>query len=79
MLEIDPFVLLMNNINVSGSAIGSPKDIEYMLELAAEHNIKPWVEEITISETNVTEAWTRLEKGDVKFRFVLTDYDDCFK
>lgn len=77
MLEIDFFVLLMNNINVSGSAIGSPKDIEYMLELAAEHNIKPWVEEITISETNVTEAWTRLEKGDV--RFVLTDYDDCFK
>ncbi|GME79182.1 unnamed protein product [[Candida] boidinii] len=79
MLEIDPLVLLMNNINFSGSAIGSPEDIDYMLKLAAEHNIKPWVEEIPISETNVTKAWTRLEKGDVKFRFVLTDYDDCFK
>ncbi|OWB81179.1 zinc ion binding protein [[Candida] boidinii] len=78
-MTITPMVLLMNNISISGSAIGSPEDIEYMLKIAAENDIKPWVEEISISESNVSKAWKRMEDGDVKFRFVLKDYDECFK
>ncbi|OWB66909.1 oxidoreductase activity protein [[Candida] boidinii] len=78
-MTINPMVLLANNVSVSGSAIGSPADIEYMLKVAAEHDIKPWIEEVPISETNVSTAWKRMEDGDVKFRFVLTDYNKCFK
>ncbi|GMM28946.1 hypothetical protein DAMA08_016620 [Martiniozyma asiatica (nom. inval.)] len=77
-LTLSPFQLLMSSLSVGGSAIGSPADIEYMLELAAEHNIQPWIETIDISEEGVKEAWERMEKGDVKFRFVLTGYDKYF-
>lgn len=78
MLTIKPFQLLKTCISVGGSGIGSPKDIEQMLELAAEHNIKPMIETVDISEENVSECWKRMEKGDVKFRFVLTGYDKYF-
>lgn len=78
-LTLTPFQMLMSSISVSGSMIGAPADIEYMLKLASEHNIKPMIETIDISEEGVTEAWKRMESGDVKFRFVLTGYDKCFK
>lgn len=77
-LTLTPFQLLMNSISVGGSIVGSPKDIEYMLELAAEHNIKPMIETIDISEENVKIAWERMTAGDVRFRFVLTGYDKYF-
>lgn len=77
-LTIAPFLLVKTSISIGGSGIGSPKDIELMLKLASEHNIKPMIETINISDENVTEAWKRMEKGDVKFRFVLTGYDKFF-
>ncbi|CAH2352541.1 NADP-dependent alcohol dehydrogenase 6 [[Candida] railenensis] len=78
-LVIDPFTFLLSGVSIEGSAIGSPKDIEYMLEFIAEHKIKPWIETIDISEENVATAWQRMVDGDVKFRFVLTGYDKYFK
>lgn len=77
-VEITPFFFLFNNYSIGGSAAGSVKQIEYMLKLAAEKHIEPWVETIDISEDNVKEAWRRMEEGDVKFRFVLTGYDKYF-
>ncbi|GMM32484.1 hypothetical protein DAMA08_052290 [Martiniozyma asiatica (nom. inval.)] len=77
-LNLVPFQLLMSNISVGGSLIGSPLEIEQMLQIASENNIKPWVETIDISEENVRKAWERMEAGDVKFRFVLTGYDKYF-
>ncbi|TID28458.1 hypothetical protein CANINC_002453 [Pichia inconspicua] len=78
-LELIPFQMLLNNISVGGSVVGSPKEIEYMLKVASENNIKPWVETVDISEENVSKAWERMDKGDVKFRFVLTGYDKYFE
>ncbi|KAJ8140540.1 hypothetical protein OY671_006272 [Metschnikowia pulcherrima] len=78
-LSLPPMPLLLNNISVQGSAIGSVDDIQYMLEFAAEHNIKPWVETVDISEENLGKTWKRLEEGDVKFRFTMVGYDKCFK
>lgn len=78
-LVLEPFNLLMGNLSVHGSGIGSPQDIEYMLDLAEKKQIKPWVEEIDISEENVATAWKRMNSGDVRFRFVLTGYDKYFK
>lgn len=77
-LVLEPFQLLLKSISIGGSDIGSPKDIEYTLKLASEHNIKPMVETIDISEANVKTAWERMTKGDVRFRFVLTGYDKYF-
>lgn len=78
-LTLHPFTLLKTSISVGGSGIGSPKDIEYMLDVAAKNNIKPWIETLDINEENVISAWKRMESGDVKFRFVLTGYDKYFK
>lgn len=78
-IEIGPMSLIHGNYYMQGSAIGSPEEIEYMLEVAAKHNIKPWVETIDINEENLSTAWQRMEKGDVRFRFTLTGYDKYFK
>lgn len=40
-----------------------------MLALAAEKNIVPWIEELSMSQAG--EAVERLKKNDVKYRFVL--------
>lgn len=77
-LSLTPFQMIFNSISVGGSIIGSPDDIEYMLQLASEHDIKPMIETIDINEENVKTAWERMVKGDVKFRFVLTGYDKYF-
>ncbi|VEU22151.1 DEKNAAC103121 [Brettanomyces naardenensis] len=78
-VEIDPAFFLMNDYSIGGSASGGPSEIQYMLNFAAEHEIKPWVETIDINEENVSTAWKRMLDGDVKFRFVLTGYDKYFK
>lgn len=78
-LVLAPFPMLLGNYSVSGSAIGSPEDIEYMLKLASEHNIKPWVETVPISEENLGKTWKRAHEGDVHYRFTMTDYDKCFE
>lgn len=77
-LTVTPMTMLMNDYVISGSASGSPHEVEYMLEFAAKHDIKPWVETIDISEPNVAKSWQRMLDGDVKYRFVLTGYDKCF-
>lgn len=78
-ITLVPFLLLANNTSFQGSGIGPPEEIQYMLDFAAEHNIKPWVETIDISEQNLGKAWKRTNDGDVKFRFTLTGYDKCFR
>lgn len=78
-LTLTPFTMLMNDYHVGGSAIGSPKEIEYMLQLAAEKDIKPWVQEVDISEENVSEVWQKMLDGDVRYRYVFTGYEKCFK
>ena len=40
-----------------------------MLDFAAEKNILPEVEMITIQDIN--HAWERMEKADVRYRFVI--------
>ncbi|QPG74624.1 hypothetical protein FOA43_001956 [Brettanomyces nanus] len=77
-LEFEPFFMLHGSYSIGGSAIGSPADIEYMLQFAADNKIKPWVETMDINEADVCTAWKRMESGDVKFRFVLTGYDKYF-
>lgn len=77
--EVSPYFLIKSNLNVKASTLGSPEEIEYMLEFAAKNNIKPWVQTMDISEESLSTAWKRLQKGDVRYRFTLTGYDKFFK
>jgi alcohol dehydrogenase (NADP+) len=66
---ISAFSLIMNSIKVAGSGIGAPWEIKEMLELAAEKNIKPWVQKRPITEAN--KAIVDMEEGKARYRYVL--------
>jgi len=61
--------LIYNGTSITGTIIGSPSDLEAMLEFAVKHDVKPWVQVCPMSEVN--EALTKVRDNDVKFRYVL--------
>ena len=63
------FNLLMNRRSLSGSAIGGIRETQEMLDFCGEHGITADVEKIRIQQIN--EAYERLLKQDVKYRFVI--------
>lgn len=42
-----------------------------MMEFAARHYIKPWVEKFPMTEEGIKQAFGRLERGEMRFRGVL--------
>lgn len=67
--EILAFSLLGNRRSLAGSAIGGLPETQEMLDYCAEHNIVSDVEMIDMAYIN--EAYERMLKGDVKYRFVI--------
>ena len=61
--------LLMMNRAVGGSAIGGMPETQAMLDFCAEKGIYPECEMISMPEVN--EAYERLLKNDVRYRFVI--------
>lgn len=54
---------------LAGSLIGGMPETQEVLDFCAEHNISCDVEMLDIS--NINEAYERMKKGDVKYRFVI--------
>ena len=67
-----------NGSSIGASHIGNRPEMLAMFDLASKQNIKSWIEEIKISESGLKEALERLERNDVRYRFVLTDFDQAF-
>jgi len=63
------FSLLFPRRQLAGSLIGGLRETQEMLDFCAEHGITCDVEVIPIQKIN--EAYDRLVKGDVKYRFVI--------
>jgi uncharacterized zinc-type alcohol dehydrogenase-like protein len=63
------FNLLLGRRSVAGSAIGGIPETQEMLDYCAEKNITSDIELIPIQKIN--EAYERMIKGDVKYRFVI--------
>lgn len=61
--------LLMKRRRIAGSAIGGIRETQEMLDFCGRHNIASDIELIPASKIN--EAYTRMLKGDVKYRFVI--------
>lgn len=61
--------LIMKRKSIIGSLIGGIKETQEMLDFCAEHNIVSEVEVIDASYIN--EAYERMMKSDVKYRFVI--------
>jgi len=68
-LEVAAFSLLTGRRNLSGSMIGGIAETQEMLDFCGEHNITADIEVIPIQKVN--EAYDRVLKSDVKYRFVI--------
>ena len=68
-LSFAVFRLLAQRRQLAGSMIGGIRETQEMLDFSAEHNITADVELIRIEQIN--EAYERLLRGDVKYRFVV--------
>ena len=68
-MEILGFNLLRNRRSIAGSSVGGIPETQEMLDYCAAHNITPDVEMIKMDYIN--EAYERMLKGDVKYRFVI--------
>jgi len=61
--------LIMKRRRLAGSLIGGIKETQEMLDFCGKHNIAADIELIPIEKVN--EAYDRIVKGDVKYRFVI--------
>ena len=68
-LPISAFGLILGRRSLSGSAIGGLAETQEMLDFCGKHNITSNVEVIPIQKVN--EAYERMVKSDVKYRFSI--------
>jgi uncharacterized zinc-type alcohol dehydrogenase-like protein len=68
-LPVVAFGLLFGRKSISGSLIGGIEETQEMLDFCGEHDITADVEVIPIQQLN--EAYDRLTKSDVKYRFSI--------
>jgi uncharacterized zinc-type alcohol dehydrogenase-like protein len=68
-LEVGAFSVVHGRRSFSGSNIGGIAETQEMLDFCAEYNITADIELINVQQVN--EAFERLQKGDVKYRFVI--------
>ena len=72
-ISIQAFSLLAGQKSVSGSPIGSPRDLHEMLDVAARHGVKAITERFPMAKAN--EAIAKVKKSKVRYRAVLTNQE----
>jgi alcohol dehydrogenase (NADP+) len=68
-IPISAFNVIMGRRSLAGSGIGGIRETQQMLDFCADHNITSDIELIKIQQIN--DAYARLLRGDVKYRFVI--------
>ncbi|KAM0822160.1 hypothetical protein ACQ4PT_071682 [Festuca glaucescens] len=68
-VELPSFPLIFGKRTVSGSMTGGMKETQEMMDLCGEHNITCDIE--LVSTDRINEALARLERNDVRYRFVV--------
>ncbi len=68
-IPVSSFSLIIGRKSLAGSPIGSIAETQEMLDFCGQHNLTADVEVIPIQKIN--EAYDRLLKGDVKYRFSI--------
>ena len=68
-LPVHPFSVILPRRSFAGSGIGGIAETQEMLEFCAKHGIVSDIEMITMQKVN--EAWERMLKQDVRYRFVI--------
>ena len=68
-LEVHPFSLISGNRRLAGSSIGGIRETQEMLDFCAKHKLAADVEVIPAAKIN--NAYERMLKNDVRYRFVI--------
>jgi uncharacterized zinc-type alcohol dehydrogenase-like protein len=68
-VPLSAFPLIMGRKSLAGSLIGGIKETQEMLDFCAQHGITPEIETVNIDQVN--EAYERVIKSDVRYRFVI--------
>jgi uncharacterized zinc-type alcohol dehydrogenase-like protein len=68
-MPLHPFPLIQKRRSIAGSLIGGIRETQEMLDFCGKHNIGADVEVIAMSQVN--EAYERMLKSDVRYRFVI--------
>jgi uncharacterized zinc-type alcohol dehydrogenase-like protein len=68
-VAVAPFSVVANRRSLAGSGIGGMKETQEMLDYCAEHGIVSDIELTSIDK--LAEAYERVMKADVKYRFVI--------
>lgn len=68
-LTFHPSALIGKRRSYAGSMIGSMHETQEMLDFCAKHEITPDIE--VIAPAQINEAWERVVKSDVRYRFVI--------
>ena len=61
--------MILGRRSVAGSVIGGIKETQEMLDFCGKKNILPEIEMINMQ--NINEAYERMLKSDVRYRFVI--------
>jgi alcohol/geraniol dehydrogenase (NADP+) len=70
-LQIQAFSLIGGQKSLSGSPIGSPRDLHEMLDVAARHSVKAITERFPMAKAN--DAVDKVKKSQVRYRAVLAN------
>ncbi|KAH0847973.1 hypothetical protein AYO21_03659 [Fonsecaea monophora] len=73
VFEVPATGIIIGRKKLAGSMIGAPGEIREMLQLAAEKNVKPWVEERPMKDAN--QAMVDMDNGKARYRYVLVNED----
>lgn len=65
------FAVVFKRLNITGSLVGSRKEIREMLTLAAEKGVRPWTQVRAMVEAN--QVLVDFEKGLPRYRYVLAN------
>lgn len=68
-IPLQVFSMLLNGVNLGGSAIGSPAEIKEMLQLAQKTNTKTWLKKWPMEKVN--DALNDMDAGNARYRHVL--------
>ncbi|HVW07232.1 MAG TPA: zinc-binding dehydrogenase, partial [Bryobacteraceae bacterium] len=70
-VPVNGFPLIAKRRSIAGSMIGGIAETQEMLDFCGKHNITSDIEVIPVQKVN--EAFERVVRGDVRYRFVI----DC--
>lgn len=64
-------LLLLNGIRVQGSVVAPRAIHNSMMDFAAVHNIKPFIDNFPLNKEGVEKAFEHLDHGEMRYRGVL--------